>query len=176
MRAIIGTAGTNANYRAAPSGPSRPQGGTAVSAIRAAFPEHARKLIASIFGASDGAVKKKLEGDRPFSADELAALLRTERGFDLLTAIMADAQPKWWVLCSAFMEVREAHRLQAKARVRIRRAIRSALDADTYLTAAISRAEAFQDQDFHSPHADALRAMGGVPHSAVAAPAKGALK
>lgn len=158
--AIIGAV---ANCGAAQPGPSRSQGGTALDAVRAAFPEHTRKLVASIVGLSAGATKKKLEGDRPFKADELAAMLRTERGFELLTAVMADAKPAWWVLCSAFMEVRTAQRLQAKARRRIARAVRSTLNADADLTAAIARAELFSDEEFHRPHADALRSMAGIP-------------
>lgn len=162
----------SANYRAAPSGPSRSQGGAIVDAVHAAFPEHARKLISTLTGLSAGATKKKLEGDRPFHAEELAAMLRTDRGFELLTAIMADAKPRWWVLCSAFMQVREAQRLQAKARAKIRNAVRSALDADADLTAAITRAEAFSDPDFMRPHADALRTTAGIFDRTVASTAK----
>lgn len=140
--------------------------------VRKIFPDDTVKTIARFTGLSVGAAHKKAYAQREFTADELAALLRTERGYDLLTAIIADAKPKWWRLVSASMDVREAQRLQTEARSRIRRAIRGALDADADLSAAIARAEAFSDADFHRPHADALRSMGGVSHSAVASPAK----
>lgn len=157
-----------ANFRAAPSGPPGSQGGAIVDALRDVFPEHARKLIATFTGLSPGATKKKLEGDRPFHADELAALLRTDQGFELLSRIMAGSRPRWWVLCSAFMEVRDAQRLQAKARAKIRKA----LNADADLSAAIARADALSDEDFHRPHVDALRSMGGVSDRAMASATK----
>lgn len=173
MRAASAMAGVAANRAPLGAGTPTTRNGYIAAAVRRIFHEDTVKTFARFTGLSVGAANKKVHGQRTIDADEMARLLRTDDGFEFLTALMADAQPKWWVLCSAFMEVREAQRLQAEARLRIRRAVRGALNADADLTAAISRADALSDADFHRPHADALRSMAGVPDRAVAAAAKG---
>lgn len=164
----------SANVADENTGRPSPHLGYIAAIVRKAFPSDTVKTFARKTGVSLGAANKKVHAQRPIYADELAALLRTDEGFDLLTAIMAGTRPKWWRLVSASMEVREAQRLQAEARARIRRAVRGALDADADLTAAIARAEALSDQDFHRPHLDALGAMARVSDRAVAAASKGA--
>jgi hypothetical protein len=169
MPTAFALAGGKANFRTAPTGPARPRGGATLHAIKKVFPEHARKVIGRFLNLSEGGAKKKIEGDREFTADELAALLRTEHGFRLLTEIMVNARPKWWVLCSAFMRVRSAEKMQAQARDEIKSAMQDALDADATLAATISHADALlvHDENFMRPHVDALRTMGGVQNRPV---------
>lgn len=175
MSASFVIGGNSANVANENAGTPHTHFGYIAAIVRKTFPHDTVKTLARITGLSVGAANKKTHAQREFTADELAKMLRTDRGFELLTAIMADAEPNWWRLVSASMDVREAQRLQVEARARIRRAVRGALNADAELTAAIARADAFSDADFMRPHADALRAMAGVPDRTVAtAVSKGA--
>ena len=135
------------------------------------FPQHARKTLARLLGLSDKAAMKKLAGQRMLSVDEFATLLRTPEGFTYLTAIMADSTVQWWRIMAPLMEVAEVQAMQLRARRKFRRAVKGAIDADTSLSAAIARADALMvsDEDFHRPHADALRAVARIPDRAVAA-------
>lgn len=166
-------AGILANPGAAEVGPSSPRSGTILEVFGKIFRNDARKLLARFLGLSEGAAKKKLEGERSLSLDEFCALLRTPQGFHYLTAVMADSQVKWWRVCRPLMEVAEVTEMQLAARRKLKRAISGAFDADASLTAAIGRAEALlhQDEDHYRGHADALRGMARIPDSAVAAAA-----
>jgi len=162
-----------ANSTDMPRGMSTTLSGYIVAALQKIFPDDTVKSYADLIGVSLTSANKQIHRQRNFTADDIAELLRTDHGFEILTAIMADAKPKWWVLVSSFMEVRDAQRLQAEARARIRRAVRGALDADADLTAAIARADTLSDADFYRPHADALRSMAGLPNSSLASTTKG---
>jgi len=124
-------------------------------------------------GIADKSAKRKLNLERGLSVEELGKLIRDERGFEILQAVMGDARPKWWRLMLPLMDAAEAREMQMAARRRLKQTIESALDADQHLTAAIQRAEALSDQDHVSVQLDALRSMARVPHRAVA---KGKLK
>jgi hypothetical protein len=131
--------------------------------------------LARLLGLSNGAARKKLSGERALSTDEFIRLLHTPNGFQYLTAVMADSQVQWWRVCAPMMELAEVQAMQIKARRRLGRAIKGAIDADRQITDAVARADALlvQDEEFHRPHADAVRAMARVPHRPVAASAKG---
>lgn len=135
------------------------------------FPIKTWGKVAAVLGLSDRGARHRMEGTRAFSADELAALLRTEHGYRVLTAVMADAAPSWWRICAPLMEVAEIQQMQIAARRRLQRVVKGALDADAELSAAIARADALCDPDFHRPHADGLRAMARLPDRAVASAA-----
>lgn len=119
-------------------------------------------------GLTDKTAKRKLNLERSLSVEELGHLIRSERGFEIVAAIMGDARPHWWRLMVPLMDAAEARQMQIAARRRLSKTIESALDADKHLTAAIYRAEALSDQDHVSAHVDALRSMGGVPDRTVA--------
>lgn len=151
-------------------GPTSTQSGAVIDAFRNIFSEHATKILSRILRLSDGAAKKKIQGERVLSLDDFAKMLRTERGFHYLTAVMADSNVKWWRICRPMMEVAEVTELQLVARRKLKRAISGAFNADADLTSAIARADALliHDSEFYGHHADAQRAMAGVPHRAVA--------
>jgi hypothetical protein len=171
MSTVLTMEGRTANPRVAVTGPSKSQSGAVIEALRKIFTEHARKVLAVTLGISFGAAKKKIEGDRELSLDEFVTLLHTPKGFQYLTAVMADSQVQWWRLLAPMMEVAEVQAMQNRARRKLRKAVQGAFDADADITAAITRADALlvQDEDFHRQGADALRSMGRIPHRAVAA-------
>lgn len=110
---------------------------------------------------------------RSLSSDALANLIRSEEGYRFLEAVMAGAKPKWWRLCVPLMDFAEVREMQIAARKKMRRAVQGALDADDSLSASIAATEAalpFSDEEFRRPHLDAMRAMAGPSHRAVAPP------
>jgi hypothetical protein len=119
-------------------------------------------------GVTDKTAKRKLNLERRLDVEELGKLIRSESGFQVVAAIMGDAKPKWWRIMVPLMDAAEAREMQMIARRKLEKTIESAVDADRNLAAAISRAEALQDQDHVSPQLDALRSMARVPNSAVA--------
>lgn len=171
MRTLSAVAVAVANEGPSTAGPTRSHSGAIITAFVRIFPEHARKSLARFLGLSDGGAKKKLDGERALSLDEFVTLLHRPEGFQYLTAVMSDSTVQWWRICAPLMEVAEVQAMQLRARRRFRRAVKGAIDADADLTAAIARADALlvQDEDFHRPGADALRAMARVPDRAVAA-------
>lgn len=170
MHGALANAGVSANSGPSELGPTVSRSGAIIEAFKTIFPEHARKTLARLFRLSDGAARKKLTGERELSLNEFVQLLHTPGGFSYLTAVMADSQVQWWRVCAPLMEVAEIQAMQIKARRRLGRAIKGAIDADRQITDAIARADALlvQDEDFHRPHTDAVRAMARVPHRAVA--------
>jgi len=170
MNRVLAIAGASAKSACSIPGNLRSRNGDVLEAFKKIFPDHATKVLASIFKLSTGGARKKLDGDRAISLDEFAALLRTPHGFAYLTAIMADSEVRWWRICKPLMDVAEAQEMQIKARRKIARVMQGAIDADTDLSAARARAETLlvQDADFYSSHTDALRSMADVPDRSVA--------
>lgn len=127
--------------------------------------------IAELLGLKERTAKHRVFATRSFSDEDIAAMLRSEHGFEFLTAMMGDARPTWWRILRPLMEVAETQKMQERARRRLQSVIKGALDADRDLTAACARAEALavQDQEFMGSHIDALRATGGLPRGAMAA-------
>lgn len=125
-------------------------------------------------GITDKTAKRKLNFERTLSAEELGTLIRSERGFEIVDAIMGDARPEWWRLCSLLMEAADIKKMQLAAQRRIAKTIAGALDADKSLSEAIARADAlaFHGQDQAGVLADALRATNGVPDRPMAPPKK----
>jgi len=123
-----------------------------------------------------------MAGTREFAVDELAALLRSEHGFQFLVDVMADAAPAWWRLCRPLMTAADAQRMQVAARRKIKQALEQVLDADSKLTTTIERGQAaliLQDEEFYgarlAPHGgpDGQNTSAyGVPRRAVAPTSK----
>lgn len=132
-------------------------------------------VLADWLGLSERTAKRKLAQDRVLSVEELGHLIRSERGFEFIVAIMGDAHPGWWRICAPLMEAADIRKMQIAAQKRVAKALAGAIDADKQLSAAINRAEAlaFHDEEHMRPHIDGLRTMAGVPDRAVASTRRG---
>lgn len=139
-----------------------------IETARAISPAKTWAYLVSLIRVSERVAKHRVAGSREFTVDELALMLRSERGIDYLVSIMGDAEPAWWQAFKRQVALADAVKMQRAARRRIKEAV----DADADLSAAIARAVAFQDEEFHRPHADALGAMARLPNSPVAATTK----
>lgn len=132
--------------------------------------------LGDFLGLSDKTAKRKLDLERSLSVEELGALIRSDRGLEIVSAIMGDARPEWWRICEAVMDAADIRKMQIAAQRRIAKTLAGAIDADRDLTAAIQRAEALavHDPEHLGNHLDALRSMARVPDRAVAStPSKG---
>lgn len=136
--------------------------------------ENAAVIFGRWLGITDKSSKRKLGLERSLSVEEIGKLIRSERGFEVVTAIMGEARPAWWRIVGPLMDAADARKMQIAARRRVAKTIESVLDADKDLSAAIHRAEALavQDEEHVGPHIDALRSMGRVSNRPVA-PSKG---
>ncbi len=130
--------------------------------------EYPAVIFGRWLGISDKTAKRKLNLERALTVEELGILIRSERGFEVVAAIMGDAKPAWWRLVIPLMDAADARKMQIAARRRLKQTIESALDADQHLTATIQRAEALSDQDHVGSHIDALRSMGRVQNRPMA--------
>jgi hypothetical protein len=142
-----------------------------VACARAICPAKTWAYLDKLLGIGEDTAKHRIAGRRKFTADELATLLRTERGIDYLVAVMGEAEPAWWRKFKKHLRVESALRLQAFAR----RELEEAVDADRTLTAAIAGATAamaVSDPDFHQPQIDAMAAARS-PHRPMAQAKRG---
>lgn len=178
MTAASATSGSVGKLPTAQSGERFPQIGETnirvINAIKQLYDAPAA-IFGRWLGISDKTAKRKLGLERSLSAEELGVLIRSERGFEIVAAIMGDARPEWWRLCSVLMDAADIRKMQIAAQRRIAKTIAGAVDADKSLSEAIARAEslAFLGQDQAGIHADALRSMRGVPDRALAKAKKG---
>lgn len=60
------------------------------------WPAKPDRALAHRTGSSDRMCRYWLENKYRFSSDDLAALLRSNEGFQILEAVMGDAKPVWW--------------------------------------------------------------------------------
>lgn len=125
-------------------------------------------------GISDKATKRKLVGERSLSLEEVGSLLRSERGYEILTAIIGEARPEWWRLCSVLMDAADIRKMQIMAQRRAAQVLKGVVDADRDLSEDIRRAEtlAFYGSEQAGMHADALRSINRVPDRPVASKTK----
>jgi hypothetical protein len=63
---------------------------------RAVFGRKTWAQVARILGLSERSAKSRLAREREFTADEIAALLKSEQGIHFLVALVGDARPSWW--------------------------------------------------------------------------------
>src|ERR1700676_5391869 len=63
-------------------------------------------VLSEMLGVSERTAKRKLGCERELSSDEVGRLIRSEQGFEFITAVMADAPrvPEWWRICAPLME------------------------------------------------------------------------
>lgn len=136
--------------------------------------DNAAVIFGRWLGITDKTAKRKLRLERTISTEELGELIRSERGFEIVTAVMGDARPEWWRLCALLMDAADVRKMQMAAQRRIAKTLEGALDADRALSATIARAEALavQDEEHARPHIDALHSMAGTSNRSMA-PSKG---
>jgi hypothetical protein len=130
---------------------------TLIEIVKRLFPLKPSAFLASLIGISERCARGRIFAEREFTADELARLIRSEHGLEFLTAIMVDAQPRWWV------RLRATSRVAAIRKEQLR--MKEALHEAEELACALARAEtalAVSDSDFHRPHIDALGAARGL--------------
>ncbi|MFB6449280.1 hypothetical protein [Bradyrhizobium tunisiense] len=132
--------------------------------------EHPAVIVGRWFGVSDKTAKRKLNFERALTVEELGTLIRSERGFEVVCAVMGDAKPAWWRIMVPLMDIAEIQQMQNAAKRRARKTMESVLDADRDLSLAIQRAEALalHDPEHVSTQIDALRSMRGVPDRSMA--------
>lgn len=117
--------------------------------------------VASFIKSSPRAAKHKLYEGRRYSADEVAALLRTEHGRQVLSVLMGKSKPRWYARLLEQDAVADAHLFALKADERLK----AAVAVRDELTAAIARTETalvIQDEAFHRNDIDGLREARGV--------------
>src|SRR5258708_6190706 len=60
---------------------------------------------------SDKSAKRKLGLERTISTEELGVLIRSERGFEVISAIMGDAKPFWWRILVPLMDAADIRKM-----------------------------------------------------------------
>jgi hypothetical protein len=113
--------------------------------------------------------KHRLAGSREYSVDELRMLIQSEDGADFLSALMADAEPRWWVNFKKSLKLSVARALQEEAQQAVlslesgpmdkalRRKTKRFFDADRNLSAARAK----EETAVGFLHQDHARAMAG---------------
>jgi hypothetical protein len=86
------------------------------------WPTKTDQALAHKTGTSDRMCRYWLANKYKLSADDLAALLRSDEGFQILEAIIGEARPVWWRSFKRSVRRAELRRQQA--------AIQKALDED----------------------------------------------
>lgn len=120
---------------------------------RAIYPLKTWAFITEHLRLCERSAKHRLAGSRPFTADELAALLRSEDGLAFLSALMAESEPKWWVLVKSHIRHTTFKQRQAQARRELEALIHESNRLQAGETALL-----LSDEEFYRPHLDPARA------------------
>lgn len=133
------------------------------SVIREIYASKTAETLAVWLRIAVRTAKHRLAGSREFTLDELEALLHSEHGFRVVTAIMerAPRKPAWWAVCEPLMDLADAELLVTAIRERTAAAIQKREgDADA-LTTEIRRAQAVAIHGSRQagPHVEALVAI-----------------
>lgn len=133
--------------------------------------------LMGLLGLSEKTAKNRAYGDRAFTDDDIAALLRSEHWLDVIKLAHAAGPPGYeppasWQVVEALIEDHDARRTSQLAVRKAERALRKALDADESVSAALERAATARA--VHRAHvarreASTDRPMGGLPRGAVVA-------
>lgn len=180
MAASCVTSGEPAKLRSSELGHSLPQFGatneTILMKIKDIFSAKTVPALATLLGVTIKTSRNRVERERKFTIDDLAALMHSDHGFEVVAAIMANAPrpPQWWRICAPVMNAAEIRKMQMVAQRRIANALEDALDADQDLTAAIQRAELLAVRETNEPRqvVHEARPGDGLRDRVVAAPAK----
>lgn len=97
------------------------------NAIRAAWPKKTAAHVAYLTDTAERTVQFWLAGKTRMSVDAVAALLKTDAGFEILDAIMDGAQPEWFLVAKSAQDIRKSRKAIKKEQARIN-AMREQLD------------------------------------------------
>ncbi|HXJ02904.1 MAG TPA: hypothetical protein VNH44_16915 [Micropepsaceae bacterium] len=120
---------------------------------RELFPTKTALQLVEITGCPLRTVESWMEGSVKIPSDALVDLLRSDYGREFLSAVMADATPRWWLQLKAFfgaIDLAVAQRIH-------RRKMKALLDAD--FASQIPHAALFQDEDFYGAQPAPPRSM-----------------
>jgi hypothetical protein len=129
MTATIARTANASNFRGARTCTIPTESGTINSAIagiiREIYASKTAETLAAWLKIAVRTAKHRLAGSREFTIDELAALIHSEHGFRVLSAIMAQAKrpPSWWSVCEPLMDLADAELLVQAIRDRTNAAI-----------------------------------------------------
>lgn len=91
-------------------------------AIRVCWPRKTAQCVSHLTNTDERTVKFWLAGETRMSVESVGALLRSSEGFAILTAIMGDAKPKWWLAAQSAQEIRTSRIAVKREQERIDRA------------------------------------------------------
>ena len=180
MAASCIASGEPAKLRSSEVGRSLPQFGatneTILRKIKDIFETKTVPALAALLGVTVKTARNRVERERKFTIDELATMMHSDHGWEVVAAIMADAPrpPQWWRICAPVMNAAEIRKMQMVAQRRVANALEDALDADQDLTAAIERAELLAIRATNEPRqmGHEARSSAGLRDRGMAAPAK----
>lgn len=101
------------------SGKSLPTNSIVMRVARGLWPRKTDLELAARTTASDRMARYWLAERYRLSADDLAALLRSDAGLDILEAIMGDAVPAWWRRVKRAASLSALRRAQEEQRQKI---------------------------------------------------------
>lgn len=167
MPARLAIAGGNAKTASANLGTKNPGSVTIQSALisvaRMISPAKTWGYLAKLLGTTERVSKHRLYGSREFTADEIAALLRSEDGIHYLVALMDRARPQWWRTLLK-MGVLGGIERRREADMNLMRKIANVSDQTA---AELPAALMVQDAEFYSPVFEALDAVARAPGGAL---------
>lgn len=89
------------------------------SVIKHLWPRKTAATVAHLTSANERTVQFWLACSTRMSVEAVAALLRTDEGYEILVAIMGDCQAEWWLTTQNAHELRRTRRDIAAAQKRI---------------------------------------------------------
>jgi hypothetical protein len=98
-----------------------------IKVISARWPKKTPAHVAHLTGVSERAVQFWLAGTTRMSLEHVAALLRTDAGYEILEAVMGDSSAEWWIVTRSAQSVRKSRKAIKKEQERIA-ATRAQLD------------------------------------------------
>lgn len=84
--------------------------GQVAGIIRRVWPKKTAAHVSYLTGVSERSVQFWLAGETRMTLENVAALLKTDAGYDILAAIMGDAKPSWWVNAQLSQKLRQSKR------------------------------------------------------------------
>lgn len=81
-----------------------------INVIKRAWPKKTAAHVSFLTGVSERAVQFWLAGETRMTLEHVAALLKTEEGYAILTAIMGDCKAEWWLDTVTAAELRSSRK------------------------------------------------------------------
>ena len=92
-----------------------------IEIIKRAWPRKTSAHVSFLTGVSERSVQFWLAGETRMSLEHVAALLKTDEGYNILKAIMGDAKPPWWIDTMMAAELRTSRKIQRAEALRTER-------------------------------------------------------